>query len=61
MVDWSFFVLTQKPENNHYTIILKFCLFNVQDEPEVTAVSRSGRIIKKSSKLLGFESSDIRK
>ncbi|KAL5242611.1 hypothetical protein ACI65C_010021 [Semiaphis heraclei] len=27
-------------------------------ELEVTAVSRSGRIIKKSSKLLGFESSD---
>ncbi|XP_050440866.1 HMG box-containing protein 4 [Adelges cooleyi] len=29
------------------------------NEPEVTAVSRSGRIIKKSSKLLGFQSSDI--
>ncbi|CAH1737337.1 unnamed protein product [Aphis gossypii] len=29
------------------------------NEPEITAVSRSGRIIKKSSKLLGFESSDI--
>lgn len=29
-------------------------------EPEVPAVSRSGRIIKKSTKLLGFESSDIR-
>jgi len=28
-------------------------------EQEITAVSRSGRIIKKSSKLLGFESSDI--
>ncbi|XP_060866616.1 HMG box-containing protein 4 isoform X1 [Metopolophium dirhodum] len=29
------------------------------NEPEVTAVSRSGRIIKRSSKLLGFESSDL--
>lgn len=29
------------------------------NEPEVTAVSRSGRIIKKSSKLLGFESSEL--
>ncbi|XP_025416543.1 HMG box-containing protein 4 isoform X3 [Sipha flava] len=28
-------------------------------EPEIPAVSRSGRIIKKSTKLLGFESSDI--
>lgn len=44
-----------------HIIILIFCLFDVQDEPEITAVSRSGRIIKKSSKLLGFESSDIRK
>lgn len=35
-------------------------VFDVIDEPEVTAVSRSGRIIKKSSKLLGFESSESR-
>lgn len=42
----------------HYCYYILF--FNVQDEPEITAVSRSGRIIKKSSKLLGFESSDIR-
>lgn len=33
---------------------------NFTDEPEITAVSRSGRIIKKSLKLLGFESSDLR-
>jgi len=30
------------------------------DELEITAVSRSGRIIKKSTKLLDFESSDSR-
>lgn len=35
-------------------------VFDVADEPEVTAVSRSGRIIKRSSKLLGFESSELR-
>ncbi|XP_050522465.1 HMG box-containing protein 4 [Daktulosphaira vitifoliae] len=31
----------------------------ISGDPEVTAVSRSGRIIKKSTKLLDFESSDL--
>lgn len=43
-------------------LLTNLFLFNVMlsDEPEIPAVSRSGRVIKKSTKLLDFEFSDSR-